>query len=146
MKLRNLLIISYSTKSPWTSCFYIVLCHKLVFKIKFYKCKVKTKSTPHIYVQAKAAFRPCFLSAGPLLPPPLSCLVMRKLSSLPRVSGRKIKTLHTFFIAIYVTVILENFLKNVQICHCKVVLQVFLVAFENVPEPRKSRKKATNFF
>jgi hypothetical protein len=51
------------------------------------------------------------------------------MEDLQTVGGRKIKTSHTFCIAIFVTVVLENFEKHVQICHSTAVLLVFLVAF-----------------
>jgi hypothetical protein len=61
----------------------------------------------------------------PSLPPTVS----PGTEDLQTVGGRKIKISYTFFIAISVTVVVENFQKHVQIRLCKAVLTVFLFAF-----------------
>ncbi len=75
----------------------------------------------------------------PPLPPPTVSPGFKELSNLPTVGVLKIKTSHTFFVAISVSHPRE-FLKSCPYMSLQGSFTGVLVAFKHDPEPRKGKR------
>jgi hypothetical protein len=66
-----------------------------------------------------------------LTPPPLTLTHGRQVKDLKKLS------VLTFYIAVSLSDIVQNFLKHIQQAYFKKVLDIFIIFFYDHPEPRK---------